>query len=48
MSPTSVPRRIVLTMCVLSLIWSYNWIVVKEALQFSGPFDYSALRCIVG
>ena len=35
-------------MCVLSLIWSYNWIVVKEALQFSGPFDYSALRCIFG
>jgi drug/metabolite transporter (DMT)-like permease len=35
-------------MCVLSLIWSYNWIVVKEALQFSGPFEYSALRCIFG
>jgi len=35
-------------MCVLSLIWSYNWIVVKEALRFSGPFDYSALRCIFG
>ena len=43
-----VPRRILFTMCVLSLIWSYNWIVVKEALQFSGPFDYSALRCIFG
>ena len=35
-------------MAVLSLIWSYNWIVVKEALQFSGPFDYSALRCVFG
>jgi drug/metabolite transporter (DMT)-like permease len=35
-------------MCALSLIWSYNWIVVKEALHFSGPFDYSALRCIFG
>ncbi len=43
-----VPRRILFTMCVLSLIWSYNWVVVKEALQFSGPFDYSALRCIFG
>jgi drug/metabolite transporter (DMT)-like permease len=33
---------------VLWLIWSYNWIVVKEGLQFSGPFDFSALRCIFG
>ena len=48
MPKTPVPRRILFTMCVLSLIWSYNWIVVKEALQFSGPFDYSALRCIFG
>jgi drug/metabolite transporter (DMT)-like permease len=48
MSRPSVPRSTLLTMCVLSLIWSYNWIVVKEALQFSGPFDYSALRCIFG
>ncbi len=48
MPKTPVPRRTLLTMCVLSLIWSYNWIVVKEALQFSGPFDYSALRCIFG
>jgi len=32
----------------LWLIWSYNWIVVKEGLQFSGPFDFSALRCIFG
>ena len=35
-------------MCALSLIWSYNWIIVKEGLQFSGPFDFSALRCIFG
>ncbi len=48
MPKTPVPRSILFTMCVLSLIWSYNWVVVKEALQFSGPFDYSALRCIFG
>lgn len=35
-------------MAALSLIWSYNWIIVKEGLQFAGPFDYAALRCIVG
>ena len=48
MPKTPVPRSILFTTCVLSLIWSYNWVVVKEALQFSGPFDYSALRCIFG
>lgn len=34
--------------CALSIVWAYNWIVIKEALQFSGPFDYTALRCIAG
>ena len=34
--------------CVLSLIWSYLWIVVKEGLQFAGPFVCSALRSLTG
>jgi drug/metabolite transporter (DMT)-like permease len=33
---------------MLSLIWAYNWVVVKEGLQFSGPFDFSALRALLG
>ncbi len=32
----------------LSLIWGYNWVVMKEALRFSGPFIFSALRCLLG
>ncbi len=28
----------------LSLIWSYNWIVMKQALAYAGPFTFSALR----
>ena len=33
---------------VLTLIWSFNWIVLKTVLRYSGPFDFSALRYIVG
>ena len=33
---------------VLTLIWSFNWIVLKTVLKYSGPFDFSALRYIVG
>lgn len=32
---------------VLSLIWGYNWIVMKIGLQYVGPFTFSALRGVV-
>ncbi len=27
-----------------SLIWGYNWVVMKRALAFAGPFEFAALR----
>ena len=48
MQSTDHRGRALPLICALWLIWSYNWIVVKEGLQFSGPFDFSALRCIFG
>ncbi|NBR28656.1 MAG: EamA family transporter [Betaproteobacteria bacterium] len=48
MNKTSHHGRTLPVIGALWLIWSYNWIVVKEGLQFSGPFDFSALRCIFG
>ena len=33
---------------VLTLIWSFNWIVLKEVLRYVGPFDFSALRYVFG
>lgn len=32
----------------LVLIWSFAWLAMKLASQFSGPFTFSALRYIVG
>ena len=48
MATTPNTRRVIPFVCALWFIWSYNWIVVKEGLAFSGPFDFSALRCIFG
>lgn len=41
-------RPAIVALCLLSLIWSYNWITVKEGLRYSAPFDFAALRCVPG
>lgn len=38
----------VLGLVVLTLIWSYNWVVMKTALAYIGAFDFTALRCVSG
>ena len=40
MQSTDHRGRALPLICALWLIWSYNWIIVKEGLQFSGPFDF--------
>jgi len=37
-----------LALMLLCLIWGYNWVVMKKALHFSGPFDFAALRTVLG
>ena len=37
-----------LALMLLCLIWGYNWIVMKNALHFAGPYDFAALRTILG
>ncbi|MEJ2167518.1 MAG: DMT family transporter [Desulfobacterales bacterium] len=37
-----------LALIVLSLIWGYNWVVMKEALLYAGPFEFAALRTLLG
>ena len=50
----SVPLRIsprhyaAVALVVLTLIWSFNWIVLKQVLRYVGPFDFSALRYVFG
>lgn len=33
-------------MAVLALVWGYNWVVMKFALRYAGPFDFAALRTL--
>ena len=46
--PASSARRAIAALGLLSLIWAYNWIMLKEGLQFADPFDYAALRTAPG
>lgn len=33
---------------LLIFIWSYNWIVMKNVLNYIGPFQFAALRALFG
>ncbi|HEB1321246.1 TPA: DMT family transporter [Escherichia albertii] len=33
---------------VLTFIWSYSWIFMKQVTSYIGAFDFTALRCIFG
>lgn len=33
---------------LLTLIWGYNWVVMKSALQYAGPFQFAAMRTFFG
>ncbi len=33
---------------ILTLIWGYNWVVMKSALAYAGAFQFAALRTFIG
>lgn len=37
-----------LALAGLALIWGYNWVVMKVAMQYVGPMDFAALRGVFG
>jgi drug/metabolite transporter (DMT)-like permease len=43
--PLTTPAiRAVSALLILAVIWGYNWVVMKRALDFIGPFQFGALR----
>src|SRR5690606_29594960 len=48
MTWTSRKFRAVVALLVLALMWGYNWVVMKEALQYIGAFQFGALRTFLG
>jgi drug/metabolite transporter (DMT)-like permease len=48
-TPLATSRHAALiALALLTLIWSYNWVVMKEVLAYTGPFTFSALRYVLG
>jgi drug/metabolite transporter (DMT)-like permease len=48
MTETNARRQALIALALMSLIWSFNWIVMKRALHYIGPLDFSALRTLFG
>lgn len=40
----TIRRRPFLALAFLSMIWGYNWVVMKEGLRFCDPFVFAAIR----
>jgi len=47
-SPQNVNKTALMAVVALSGIWGYNWVVMKECLQYASPFDFAALRTSIG
>ena len=48
MTDTASRRGALIALAILSLIWGFNWIVMKSVLVFIGPLTFSALRYVFG
>jgi drug/metabolite transporter (DMT)-like permease len=41
-------RRAAIALLVLSVVWGYNWVIMKQASDYAGPFQFSMLRTVFG
>jgi drug/metabolite transporter (DMT)-like permease len=48
MSSQSSQRGAVIALLVTILIWAYSWVVMKQVLRHAGPFQFAALRYVLG
>ncbi|MDX9718046.1 MAG: EamA family transporter [Thauera sp.] len=48
MSAPGASRIALLALVALSLIWGYNWVVMKQVIDYVDPFDFSAIRAAFG
>jgi drug/metabolite transporter (DMT)-like permease len=47
-SGRTTDTKALLALGALSLVWGYNWVVMKVALGYVGPWDFAALRGAFG
>lgn len=48
MTAAAARRQALIALAAMSLIWSFNWVVMKRVLQYIGPIDFCALRTLFG
>jgi len=48
MQRAHAPRGALAALALLSLIWSFNWVVMKQAMAWAGPFEFAAWRAGLG
>ena len=48
MKSLAAQRSALVALAILSLIWGFNWIVMKSVLAFVGPLTFSAMRYVFG
>ncbi len=48
MSPIRPAQLAMIALLLISLIWGYNWVVMKQVLAYVDPFDFSAIRTLLG
>ncbi|MEO8011660.1 MAG: EamA family transporter [Dokdonella sp.] len=44
MSTVPIRRNALIALALLTLVWGYNWIVMKGVLEYAGPFRFIAWR----
>ncbi len=48
MNNDAAHRSALIALGILSLVWGFNWIVMKAVLAFVGPLTFSAMRYVFG
>lgn len=48
MSSIRPAQLAMIALLLMSLIWGYNWVVMKQVIQYVDPFDFSAIRTLLG
>ncbi|QNK03545.1 DMT family transporter [Dyella telluris] len=48
MNTTHSSRDATAALLITILIWAYSWVVMKQVLTHAGPFDFAAIRYVLG
>ncbi len=44
----SASRKAYMALAAVTILWGYNWVVMKQSLQYCDPFVFTALRVFCG